>query len=308
MFQAPATDRTTEPTLRITRPDSRVTAVQRACRYIEARVDGTDCADGRDETAIVTLAELGEHCGLSPWHLQRLFKRTMGVSPRQYADAHRMKRFKAGLQQGGGVAAATYDAGYGSSSRVYERAAAALGMTPATYAKGGRGAQIAYAVSNSPLGLLLVAATGQGICFVGIGAGNEDLETALHREFPAADTIRRDDDALAEGVARILGHLNGKEPHVDLPLDIRATAFQRRVWEELRRIPIGETRTYGEIARALGQPQAQRAVGHACATNPIAVVVPCHRVVRGDGQVGGYRWGSDRKQRLIDREVSRKGS
>jgi len=308
MFQAPATDRTTEPTSRITRPDSRVTAVQRACRYIEARVDGTDCADGRDETAVVTLAELGEHCGLSPWHLQRLFKRTMGVSPRQYADAHRMKRFKAGLQQGGGVAAATYDAGYGSSSRVYERAAAALGMTPATYAKGGRGAQIAYAVTNSPLGLLLVAATGQGICFVSIGARNEDLETALQREFPAADTIRRDDDALAEGVARILGHLNGKEPHVDLPLDIRATAFQRRVWEELRRIPIGETRTYGEIARALGQPQAQRAVGHACATNPIAVVVPCHRVVRGDGQVGGYRWGSDRKQRLIDREVSRKGS
>ncbi|HTO84123.1 MAG TPA: methylated-DNA--[protein]-cysteine S-methyltransferase [Methylomirabilota bacterium] len=308
MFQAPATDRTTEPTSRITRPDSRVTAVQRACRYIEARVDGTDCADGRDETAVVTLAELGEHCGLSPWHLQRLFKRTMGVSPRQYADAHRMKRFKAGLQQGGGVAAATYDAGYGSSSRVYERAAAALGMTPATYAKGGRGAQIAYAVTKSPLGLLLVAATGQGICFVSIGARNEDLETALQREFPAADTIRRDDDALAEGVARILGHLNGKEPHVDLPLDIRATAFQRRVWEELRRIPIGETRTYGEIARALGQPQAQRAVGHACATNPIAVVVPCHRVVRGDGQVGGYRWGSDRKQRLIDREVSRKGS
>jgi len=303
MFQATTTDRKLDSAMHPAKADARVTAVQRACRYIEARIDGTE-GDGPDDSAVVTLAELGDHCGMSPWHLQRLFKRTMGVSPRQYADAHRMKRFKAGLQQGGGVAAATYDAGYGSSSRVYERAASALGMTPATYAKGGRGAHIAYAVTSSPLGRLLVAATGRGVCFVSIGARNEDLETALHREFPAADAIHRDDDALADGVAKILDHLDGKEPHVDLPLDIRATAFQRRVWEELRRIPVGETRTYGQIARALGQPQAQRAVGHACATNPVALVVPCHRVVRGDGNPGAYRWGSERKQRLIERETA----
>jgi AraC family transcriptional regulator of adaptative response/methylated-DNA-[protein]-cysteine methyltransferase len=304
MLQRSELGRAEDPAPRRAKADSRLEAVKRACRYIEARVDGDDAVAGGNESAVVTLAELGAHCGMSPWHLQRLFKRAMGVSPRQYADARRLKRFRAGLQQGGGVAAATYDAGYGSSSRVYERAASALGMTPATYAKGGRGAHIVYALTASPLGRLLVAATGRGICFVSIGARNEDLEGALRREFPAAEEIRRDDRALHDGVARILGHLNGKEPHVDLPLDIRATAFQRRVWEELRRIPLGETRSYREIARALGQPNAQRAVGHACATNPVALVVPCHRVVRGDGNLGGYRWGVERKRRLIEQETT----
>lgn len=275
-----------------------VGAIERACRYIEARVEGES-----EDPGNVTLAELGAHCGLSPWHLQRLFKRVMGVSPRQYADAHRLRRLKAGLQQGDGVAAATYDAGYGSSSRVYERAAAALGMTPATYAKGGRGARIAYAIAGSPLGRLLVAATECGICFVSLGTRNEELEANLHAEFPAAEDIRRDDGALAPGVTAILDHLSGREPHIDLPLDIRATAFQRRVWEELRRIPLGETRSYGDVARALGRPQAQRAVAQACASNPVALVVPCHRVVRGDGAAGGYRWGAERKRRLLEREA-----
>jgi AraC family transcriptional regulator of adaptative response/methylated-DNA-[protein]-cysteine methyltransferase len=241
-----------------------------------------------------------------PWHLQRLFTRAMGVSPRQYADARRLKRFKAGLQQGDGVAAATYDAGYGSSSRVYERADAALGMTPATYAKGGRGARIRYALTATPLGQLLVAATERGICFISLGARREELEQRLRREFPAAEGIEHSEPVLASAVRAIVDFIAGKEPHINLPLDIRWTAFQRRVWEELRRIPLGETRSYGEIARALGQPHAQRAVGHACATNPVPLLVPCHRVVRGDGDLGGYRLGPERKRRLLEREAAQK--
>jgi AraC family transcriptional regulator of adaptative response/methylated-DNA-[protein]-cysteine methyltransferase len=305
MFQPAMDIAAAMPTPRTTSTDRRLAAVERACRYIEARVDGLDDAGG-DEPGAVTLAELGAHCNMSPWHLQRLYKRVMGVSPRQYADAHRLKRFKAGLQQGDGVAAATYDAGYGSSSRVYERAAAALGMTPATYARGGRGATIRYALAATPLGRLLVAATQRGICFVGLGAHREELEKTLRAEFPAADGIEHSEPALHAAVQAIVAFIAGKEPHINLPLDIRATAFQRRVWEELRRIPLGETRSYGEIARALGRPNAQRAVGHACATNPVPLIVPCHRVVRGDGEVGGYRWGAQRKRRLLAREAARK--
>jgi AraC family transcriptional regulator of adaptative response/methylated-DNA-[protein]-cysteine methyltransferase len=283
--------------------DSKIDTVRRACRFIEARID-----DGEEGAAgNLSLAELGRHCGLSPWHLQRQFKKAMGVSPKQYADAHRLKRFKAGLQQGAGVAAATYDAGYGSSSRVYERAAGALGMTPATYAKGGRGARISYAMTDSPLGQLLVATTSRGICFVGLGQRRGELENVLHAEFPFADEIKRDDAALRTGVASLLDQLGGKAPHRDLPLDIRATAFQRRVWEELRRIPAGETRSYAEIAQSMGQPNAQRAVGRACATNPVAVVVPCHRAVRADGGLGGYRWGVARKEALLAAENVKSG-
>lgn len=283
--------------------DPRIESIRRACRFIEARVDGTE--DG--EAGSPSLAELGRHCGMSPWHLQRQFKKAMGVSPRQFADAHRLKRFKVGLQQGAGVAAATYEAGYGSSSRVYERAAGALGMTPATYAKGGRGARISYAMSDSPLGQLLVATTSRGICFVGLGSRDDELENVLRREFPFADEITRDDAALRTGVSALLNHLRGKAPHSALPLDIRATAFQRRVWQELRRIPPGETRSYAEIAQAMGQPNAQRAVGRACATNPVAVVVPCHRAVRADGGLGGYRWGVARKQALLAAEAGKNG-
>jgi AraC family transcriptional regulator of adaptative response/methylated-DNA-[protein]-cysteine methyltransferase len=286
--------------------DRRIAAVERACRYIEARVDGMEVDSASDEQGVVTLAELGSHCGMSPWHLQRLFTRAMGVSPRQYADARRLKRFKAGLQQGGGVAAATYDAGYGSSSRVYERAASALGMTPATYAKGGRGARIRYAIMGTALGQLVVATTERGICFVSLGARQDELEQRLRREFPAAESVQRCDLELASAVQAIVDVIAGREPHINLPLDIRWTAFQRRVWEELQRIPLGETRSYGEIARAIGQPNAQRAVGHACATNPVPLIVPCHRVVRGNGDLGGYGLGPQRKRKLLEREAARK--
>jgi len=306
MLQAAAEIRADMPTAHTTRTDRRIAAVERACRYIEARVDGMDVESASDEQGVVTLAELGSHCGMSPWHLQRLFTRAMGVSPRQYADARRLKRFKAGLQQGGGVAAATYDAGYGSSSRVYERAAAALGMTPATYAKGGRGARIRYATAGTPLGHLIVATTERGICFVSLGARRDELEQRLMREFPAAESVQRCDLELASVVQAIVDFIAGREPHINLPLDIRWTAFQRRVWEELQRIPLGETRSYGEIARAIGQPNAQRAVGHACATNPVPLIVPCHRVVRGNGDLGGYGLGPQRKRKLLEGEASRK--
>jgi AraC family transcriptional regulator of adaptative response/methylated-DNA-[protein]-cysteine methyltransferase len=275
-------------------------AVERACRFIEARV-----AEGER----FTLAELGEYCGLSPWHLQRQFRRTMGVSPHDYADQHRLARFRDELQQGEGVAAATYGAGYGSSSRVYERADGLIGMTPATYAKGGKGAEIAYGTAASPLGRLLAAATARGICFVGFGDSDAMLERALKANFPAADSIRRDDRELGVALDRLLAHLAGKEPHVGLPLDIRATAFQRRVWQELQRIPLGETRSYGEIARSMGNPGASRAVGRACATNPVPLIVPCHRAQGQNGALTGYRWGIKRKAALLEREsetISRK--
>ena len=268
--------------------------VRRTCAYIDER-------EGQD----ITLARLAEHVGLSPWHLQRLFKKAMGVSPREYADAQRSSRFRAELKSGESIAGATYGAGYGSSSRVYEAAQAKLGMTPASYAKGGRGARIAYAICASPLGRLLVAATEKGICFVAIRAQDTDLEAALRAEFPQADEILRDERAIAPAVEALLRHLAGETPHVDLPLDVRATAFQRRVWQELRAIPPGETRSYAEIAEALGRPRGQRAVGRACAANPVAIVVPCHRALRQDGHLGGYRWGVERKEALLAQEAER---
>lgn len=268
--------------------------VRRACAYI-------DDHDGQG----VTLARLAAHVDLSPWHLQRLFKRAIGVSPRDYADARRSRRFRDELRGGESVAGATYGAGYGSSSRVYERAGMKLGMTPASYAKGGRGARIAFSIVDSPLGRLLVAATAKGVCFVSIGDSDRALEAALRAEFPQAEEVRRDDRAIAPALETVLRHLAGETPHVDLPLDVRATAFQRRVWQELLAIPAGETRSYSEIAEALGLPHGQRAVGRACATNPVAIVVPCHRALREDGALGGYRWGLERKVRLLTAEAER---
>jgi AraC family transcriptional regulator of adaptative response/methylated-DNA-[protein]-cysteine methyltransferase len=278
------------------RPSGQTATMRRACRFIEAAVEAGETP---------TLKALARHCRISPWHLQRSFRQAMGVTPRQYADALRMGKFRTELQKGDGVAAATYGAGYGSSSRVYERAPAALGMTPATYAKGGLGAHIAYAMAASPLGPLLAAATERGICFVALGQAESRLVRALKAEFPAA-AIARDRGALASVLDAILALIAGEVPSIDLPLDIRATAFQRRVWEALRRIPAGETRTYAELAAEIGRPGAQRAVGRACATNPIALVVPCHRALRSDGGLGGYRWGLDIKQSLIEGEAAGK--
>lgn len=276
-------------------PASVTEIVRRAAAYIAARQEGE--ADGP-----ITLEELGSHCGLSPWHLQRQFKRVMGVSPREYEESLRLKRFKKGLRSGAGVAAATFDAGFGSSSRVYERSDAALGMTPASYASGGKGADIRFALAPCALGRVLVAATSKGLCRVEMGDDEAALIEDLAVEFPRADRIERDDRALGSYIAEILRRIAGQAPKADLPLDIRMTAFQRQVWAALSRIPTGETSTYGAVAAAIGQPTAARAVGNTCGRNPVAIAIPCHRVLRNDGAIGGYAWGSERKQALIRAE------
>jgi AraC family transcriptional regulator of adaptative response/methylated-DNA-[protein]-cysteine methyltransferase len=244
---------------------------------------------------------LGQLVGLSPAYLQRTFKQVMGITPRQYADACRLERLKARLREGDQVTEALYEAGYGSSSRLYEQAPDHLGMTPVTYKRGGCGMRIGYTVVASPLGRLLVAATERGICAVSLGDQDVALEDALRREYPNAE-IERADSGLNGWVLAILRHLRGEQPCLDLPLDVQATAFQWRVWQELRAIPAGKTLSYGAIAQALGQPTAARAVARACATNPAAIAIPCHRVVREDGDLGGYRWGLERKRSLLAQE------
>ena len=199
---------------------------------------------------------------------------------------------------------ALYEAGYGSSSRLYERSDAQLGMTPATYRRGGRGMRIGYTIVNSTLGRLLVAATSRGICAVYLSDSDARIEAALIREYPRAE-VRRETNGLRQWVRALVNHLNGHQPKLDLPLDLQATAFQWRVWQELRRIPRGETASYQAIAAAIGQPKAVRAVANACANNRVALVIPCHRVVRNDGKIGGYRWGSERKERLLAAEKAK---
>ncbi|MBK1696985.1 methylated-DNA--[protein]-cysteine S-methyltransferase [Rhodovibrio salinarum] len=270
--------------------------VRRACACLDAAA--------ANETGIPTLAELASELGVSPWHLQRVFRRHVGVSPRDYADARREARLRDGLRAGESVASASYGAGYGSSSRVYEDAARRLGMTPASYAKGGAGARIAYATAESPLGRLLVAATERGVCFVAVRDDEATLVATLEAEFPSADQIVRDEEAILPAIEAVLDYLHGHSPHIDLPLDVRATAFQRRVWQGLLAIPPGETRSYGELAEDLGVPRASRAVGGACANNPVALVIPCHRVTRADGGLGGYRWGVAAKKALLKREAT----
>lgn len=271
--------------------DARREAVRRACAFIEAR-----------EVA-PSLAELGAHVGWSAAHLQRVFTQVMGISPHRYAAAQHLARAKQHLQGGGSVTGALYDAGYGSVRRFYEQVPDRLGMPPAAYRAGGRGQRIAYTLVASRLGRLLIAATGRGICAVRFGEPDEDdvLVAGLRAEFPAA-RIERDDTMLAPEATALLEHLAGSRLDLDLPLDVQCTAFQARVWAALRAIPRGETRSYAQVAAAIGAPASARAVARACATNPVALVVPCHRVVRADGSISGYRWGVERKRQLLATE------
>jgi AraC family transcriptional regulator of adaptative response/methylated-DNA-[protein]-cysteine methyltransferase len=264
--------------------------IEQVCRHIEEHIDQS-----------LTLAQLGEHVGLSASHLQRVFKKITGISPREYTEAYRLDRFKYRVRQGRNVTDSLYAVGYGSSSRLYEQAPTRLGMTPATYQGGGEGTSIYFATADSYLGCLLVAATTRGICFISLGDSDSELEKALQKEFPAAQ-ISRDDAYLGEWLAVVLEILEGEQPHVQLPVDIRSTAFQRQVWETLMAIPAGETRTYSEVAAAIGNSKGVRAVARACATNPLPLVIPCHRVVRKNGELGGYRWGIERKQMLLEHE------
>jgi len=268
-----------------------VDAIARASRYLARHADET-----------VSLDALARVVGLSPSHLQRQFKRALGVSPREYQAACRARRFRRELRAGRDVSAATYEAGYGSPSRVYEASPTGRGMAPATYRRGGAGAKVAFTTLRSPLGWVLVAATNTGVCAVKLGDSPAALEADLRREFPLA-TIEADGAAHRDWVDAIVSRVRGADIDLDLPIDVRGTAFQWRVWRALQQIPSGETRSYSDVARRIGHPSAVRAVAQACANNPVAIVVPCHRVVAKSGKPGGYRWGAARKARLLAREA-----
>src|SRR5260370_18877661 len=272
--------------------DANSEVVEKVCRYIGSH---------RGEPA--ALVALRRAIGLSPFHLQRTFKALTGITPRAYADSRRLQSLKSGLREGHSVTRSLYDAGFGSSSRLYERASSKLGMTPLRYSKQGSGVTIRYTIAETPLGRMLLAATAKGVCSIQFGAGDRAMEDGLRRECVRAGIVgsRRE---LAGWVSAARERLRGEQAHA-LPLDIRATAFQRLVWEQLQAIPYGATKSYGEVARGIGHPKASRAVARACATNPVAVAIPCHRVVREDGQLGGYRWGIERKQKLLALEASR---
>jgi len=270
--------------------DGSVELAQRVCRFIETHLDEP-----------LSLSSLAASLGRSPQQIRRAFARVLGISPKRYVDACRLDLVKAKLRAQAAVTAALYDAGYGSSSRLYERAARRLGMTPAAYRRGGAGATIRYTTVATPLGRLLVGETDRGVCAVSLGDTEARQVAALRAEYPAA-RLTRDDGALGPAVRSILAYLDGRPARIDLPLDIRATAFQGRVWDALRAIPFGATRSYSEVARAIGRPAAVRAVAQACAANPVPLVIPCHRVIRHNGDLGGYRLGLDRKRALLDRE------
>jgi len=278
-------------------PASRDKAIDRAREYIDRHIH--DLSDER-----ITLEVLGEQSGMSPYHLQRKFKAQLGLTPAQYIRARKRERLKGELKRGETVSRATFGAGYGSSSGVYGGADANLGMTPATYRRGGAGAHIDYVIATTSLGTLLVGATDRGVCAVTLGDDASSLEAALELEYPAATRTRltAPSSSLGVWVAEIVAAADGERARADVPIDVQASAFQWKVWRELQKIPFGETRSYGEIANAIGSPKAVRAVASACANNRVAVVVPCHRVVRLDGAPGGYRWGLERKTRLLERE------
>ena len=270
--------------------NARTELVKAMCRFIEQHLDEP-----------VTLARLGSEFRQSPFHLQRTFKAVLGVTPRAYADSCRMNQLKRNLRAGHSVTRAMYDAGYSSSSRLYERTASQLGMTPDKYRRGAIAAPIRYTLADSALGRMLVAATDKGICAIQFADSDDELEHGLKHEFPFA-VRRRDDQAMRAWKEDLLRQMRGQKLNAALPLDIQATAFQRRVWSCLRSIPFGATRSYGAVAKAIGRPTASRAVARACATNPVAVAIPCHRVVREDGDMGGYRWGAERKKALLEME------
>jgi len=272
---------------------SRLRMVRAVCRYIEQHLDEP-----------LTLARLGSEFSQSPFHLQRIFKSVLGITPKSYADSCRMNQLKSNLRAGHSVTRAMYDAGYSSSSRLYERTASQLGMTPDKYRRGAVAAQIRYTCADSPLGRMLIAATDKGICAIQFADSDEELEQGLKHEFPFA-IRRRDDDFMRDWKENLLTKMHGERLNAALPLDIQATAFQRRVWSYLQKIPFGETRSYAAVARAIGQPSASRAVARACAANPVAVAIPCHRVVRTGGEMGGYRWGVERKKALLEMEQKR---
>ena len=252
------------------------------------------------ELEFATVEDLASELQVSSGHLQKTFKNLIGVTPKEVMDMFRLENFKDSVR-GADVTTSLYDSGFGSSRSLYEKAGERIGMTPAVYKKGGKGITIGYTIADSPLGKLLVASTDKGICAVSFGDSEDELKRELGQEFFAAE-INEDDKGLKNAVDSILRGLNGERSILALPLDVRGTAFQMRVWSELRKIPYGETRSYKEVAEKIGDPNAVRAVARACATNPVALVTPCHRVVASDGKLAGYRWGIERKKALLEKE------
>ena len=277
--------------LALTNSDPNAQRVAALCRFIEQRTA---------EDQAPTLAELSAQAKLSPFHLQRSFKAITGVTPRQYADACRLNTLKEGLRnKGQSITRSMVDAGYGSSSRLYERSDSQLGMTPGAYRRGGAGVHIRFTTIETSVGPMLLGATDRGVCSIQFGADPEHL---LAEEFPLALIERTDVEPLSAWALQVASYLEGKRPNLDLPLDIQATAFQRLVWEYLQTIPRGETRSYMQVAKGIGRPKASRAVANACASNRIAIAIPCHRVVREGGEPGGYRWGAERKREILKNE------
>ena len=270
-------------------PDTGMTAVIRACHIIE------------EAEQPPTLNQLANAVGLSPYYFHRLFKKIVGVTPKQYTNQKRLERVRLQLQQDDTVTTAIYNAGYESSSRFYAQANATLGMKPSKFQRGGQGITIHFAIVPSYLGWVLVAATEQGICQIDFGDTPDALHTRLQTNFPQA-TLETGDADFEAIVAQVLAFLDAPDQNLTLPLDIQGTAFQQRVWAALQNIPVGTTASYAEVATHIGQPKAARAVAQACAANRLAVAIPCHRVVRSNGELGGYRWGIERKQTLLDRE------
>ena len=258
--------------------------------------------DSADES--IRLDAIATQINVSPERLRRAFRTMTGLSPRDFAEASRMNRFKKLLRAGHSITEALYECGFGSPSRIYEKTNSQLGMTPAAYQKGAPGMHIEYSITTSSLGHVLVAATERGISAIYLGENDKHLISELRAEYPQAE-LTANSTGHAPWVREVLKRIDGSTPSLDLPLDVQATAFQRRVWQELQKIPRGATRTYTQVARALGKPNSVRAVARACATNPVSIVVPCHRVIRTDGQLAGYRWGLKRKQELLEREGSR---
>lgn len=270
--------------------EGQVAMITEACRLIEA------------STRVPRLEQLAGSAGLSPFHFHRVFKAVTGVTPREYAIAHRGKRVRRELGRNGTVTRAIYESGYNSNGRFYAESKKVLGMTPTDYRAGGTNAEIRFAVGECSLGSILVAASSEGVCAILLGDDPEGLAHELQRRFPSATMIGGDAD-FEQLVARVVGFVEAPGMGLDLPLDVRGTAFQQRVWRALLAVPVGETVSYAEIARRIGAPGAVRAVGHACGANHIAVAIPCHRVVRRDGSLSGYRWGVERKRALIEREA-----
>ena len=270
--------------------------IEQLCSYIQ-----THCGDGEP----LTLEKLSQQADLSPFHLQRTFKAVTGSSPRQYVEMCRMDLLKNELRNGKPVTDAIYEAGFGGSSRVYEKVDTRLGMTPREYRQCGKNVAISYASMDSPLGLLMIGATDRGLCFVQFGEGEAELLGKLRDEYPAASIQQMKEPYSPEfgkWTSELLRYLRREQAHLDVPVDVKASAFQMKVWRYLQSIPSGEVQSYSEVAAAIGSPKAVRAVGSACAANRVAIAIPCHRVIRGDGGLGGYRWGLERKRVLIDEE------